>query len=80
MDQWDLLQGIWDQDQTDHWDLHLMIWVECILIWMMQVHIMDQDLKDLKDLLRERIWTVMEWLLHLHLMIQLTMWSKHDNG
>ena len=53
-----------------------MIWVECILTWMMQVHIMDQDLKDLKDLLQERIWTVMEWLLHLHLMIQLTMWSK----
>ena len=39
-------------------------------------NIMDQDLKDLKDLLQERIWTVMEWLLHLHLMIQLTMWSK----
>jgi hypothetical protein len=60
----------------DQWDLLLMIWVECILTWMMQVHIMDQDLKDLKDLLQERIWTVMEWLLHLHLMIQLTMWSK----
>ena len=26
-------------------DLHLMTWVKCILIWMMQVHIMDQDLK-----------------------------------
>jgi hypothetical protein len=79
MDQWDHLQGIWDQDQTDQWPPHLMIWVECILIWMMQVHIMDQDLKDLKDLLREQIWTVMEWLLHLHLMIQLTMWSKDNN-
>ena len=66
-------QEIWDQDQMDQWDLHLMIWVECILIWTMQVHIMDQDLKDLKDLLRERIWTVMEWLPHRHQMIQLMM-------
>ena len=57
----------------DQWDLHQMIWVECILIWMMQVRIMDQDLKDQMDLLQELIWTVMEWLLHRHLMIQLTM-------
>jgi hypothetical protein len=71
MDQWDHPQGIWDPVLTD---LHqAMIWVECTLIWMMQVHIMDQDLKDLKDLLQERIWMATEWLRLHHLMIQLTM-------
>ena len=64
MDQWDHLRVIWDQV-----DLHQMVWVTCILIWMMQVHTMDQDPTDLKDLLREQIWTVMEWLRLHHLMI-----------
>jgi hypothetical protein len=73
MDQWDHLQGIWDQDQMDQWDHQATIWEECTLIWMMQVHIMDQDPKDLKDLLQERIWMATEWLRLHHLMIQLTM-------
>ncbi len=55
----------------DQWDLHQMIWVECILIWMMQVHIMDQDLKDQMDLHQELIWMGMVWLLHRHLIHQL---------
>ena len=63
-------QVIWDQDLTD---LLQMIWVECILIWMMQAHTMDQDLMDLKDLLREQTWTVMEWLRLRHLMIRQMM-------
>jgi hypothetical protein len=32
----DLLQEIWVQDQVILWDLHRMIWVVCILTWMMQ--------------------------------------------
>ena len=65
MDQVDQVdQEIWDQV-----DLHQMVWVTCILIWMMQVHTMDQDPTDLKDLLRERIWMVMEWLRLHHPMI-----------
>ena len=67
MDQWDHLKVIWDQDQTD---LHQMVWVTCILIWMMQEHTMDQDQKDQKVLLQARIWMVMEWLLLHHLTIR----------
>jgi hypothetical protein len=85
VDQMDLLQVIWVQDQMDQWDrhqkvtwqdLHQMVWVKCILIWMMQVHIMDQDLKDQMDLHQEQTWTEMEWLHLHHLMIHLMMWSK----
>jgi hypothetical protein len=85
MDQWDHLQEIWDQDQMDQWDhlrviwdqdltdLHQMIWVTCILIWMMQVHIMDLDLKDQMDLHQEQIWMATAWLRLLHQMIHLMM-------
>ena len=55
----------------DQWDLHQMIWVECILIWMMQVRIMDQDLKDQMDLLQEQIWMATAWLRLHHLTIHL---------
>ena len=67
------LQVIWDQDQMDQWDLHQMIWVECILTWMTLVHIINQDQTDLKDLLRELTWMATEWLRLHHLMIHLTM-------
>ena len=70
---WDHLQGIWDQDLRDQWDLHQMIWVKCILIWTMQEHIMDQGLKDLMDLLQELIWMVTVWLRLHHQMIHLMM-------
>ena len=69
MDQWDHPQGIWDPVLTD---LHqAMIWVECTLIWMMQVHIMDQDLKDQMDLHQELIWMVMV----CHLLLQV-IWDQ----
>ena len=75
VDQWDHRQKeIWDRDQMDQWDLHRkVIWVKCTHIWMMQVHTMDQALKDQMDLLQEQIWMVMEWLHHRRLMILLTM-------
>ena len=69
MDQWDLLQEIWDQDLMD---LPQMVWVICIHIWMMQELTMDQ-LMDQWDLLLMQTWTVMEWLHHPHPMILLMM-------
>ena len=71
MDQWD--QEIWGQV-----DLHQMVWVTCILIWMMQELIMDQDLKVQTVLLQEQIWMVMEWLRLHHLMIQPMTWFKKN--
>ena len=65
MDQWDHLQGIWDQDLMDQWDLQWMTWVRHNLIWTMQAHTMDRDLRDQMDLLQELTWMVMGCLLHL---------------
>jgi hypothetical protein len=73
MDQWDHLRVIWDQDQTDQVDRHQTRWVKCILIWTMQEHIMDQDLKDQMDLLQELIWMATVWLRLHHQTIHLMM-------
>ena len=67
---WGHLQVIWDQDQTDQWDLLLKVWkvwMKCIPIWTMLPH-MDQDQTDQWDLLQKAIcqWTVI--CLHLRLM------------
>ena len=76
--QWDHHQVIWqDLDQTGQWDRHQTRWVKCILIWTMQVHIMDQDQTDQMDLHQEQIWTETVWLLLLHLrMTQVMVWLK----
>ena len=67
-----LLQVIWDPDQTDQWDLRWMIWVE-MHSHMDEVLIINQDLRDQKDLLQELIWMATEWLRLLHLTIQAMM-------
>ena len=68
-----LLQGIWDQDLMDQWDLQWMTWVRHNLIWTMQAHTMDRDLRDQMDLLQELTWMVTGWLRLRHQTTHLTM-------
>ena len=66
-----LHQVIWvEMDQVE---IHQTTWVKCILTWMTQVHIINQGLRDQKDLLLEQIWMATEWLRLHHLTIQTMM-------
>ena len=66
-----LHQVIWvEMDQVE---INLTTWVKCILTWMTQVHIINQGLRDQKDLLLEQIWMATEWLRLHHLTIQAMM-------
>ena len=66
-----LHQVIWvEMDQVE---INQTTWVKCILTWMTQVHIINQGLRDQKDLLLEQIWMATEWLRLHHLTIQAMM-------
>ena len=52
-------QDQWMADQVIRWDLHRMIWVVCILIWMMQ-QLMDLKIQDQEHQIQwPVIWMVM---------------------